>query len=164
MKKHYIAAAILSATLVLDILTKYLVVSSMFEHQRINVLGSFVQLTLLYNKGGLFGIMQGYQSFFLVVSILVLALMIAYYVFEKKKNMLFCASMALIISGALGNIIDRLSGKPGVVDFLYVGSDEVFRWPAFNVADAAIVVGAGLLLVFYYMEEKRMKREGSDGQ
>lgn len=164
MKKHLIAGAILSASLVLDIVTKYLVVSSMFEHQRINVLGSFVQLILLYNKGGLFGIMQGYQSFFLSVSVLVLALMVAYYVLEKKKNLVFCSAMALIISGALGNIIDRVSGRPGVVDFIYIGSDNVYRWPAFNVADAAIVVGAVMLLVFYYLEERRMKREGTADQ
>jgi signal peptidase II len=164
MKKHAIAGAIIAASLMLDIVTKYLVVANLFEHQRINVFGSFVQLILLYNKGGLFGIMQGYQGFFLIVSILVLGLMIAYYVFEKKKNITFCSAMALIISGALGNIIDRVSGKPGVVDFIYIGSDDFYRWPAFNVADAAIVAGAVLLLVFYYFEEKRMKREGGGDQ
>jgi signal peptidase II len=71
--------------------------------------------------------------------------------------MLFCFSMSFIMAGAVGNILDRLLGKPGVVDFVYIGSDEVFRWPAFNVADAVIVVGAFFLFIFYYREEKKRK-------
>ncbi|MBP7603142.1 MAG: signal peptidase II [Spirochaetes bacterium] len=164
MKKHAIAAGIFSFSLALDIVTKVLAVRHIGLHERIDVLGSFVQLTLLYNRGGLFGILQGYQSFFLVVSVLVLALLVVYYALEKQKTPLFCNAMALVMSGAVGNILDRVTGRPGVVDFIYIGDDAVFRWPAFNVADAAIVIGALLLLLFYYREEKRRKAEESAGQ
>ena len=71
--------------------------------------------------------MQGYQAYFLVVSIIVLIFLVLFYIFEKEKKPLFCYSMALIVSGAIGNIIDRISGRPGVVDFLYIGNDEVFQ-------------------------------------
>ena len=101
--------------------------------------------------------MQGYQLYFLIVSIIVLALLVLFYVFEKNKKPLFCNAMALIVSGALGNILDRVSGKPGVVDFIYIGNDNVFRWPAFNVADSVIVIGAVMLLVEFIRQEKARK-------
>jgi signal peptidase II len=156
-KMHIMAGAIFTVSLILDIITKKLVADHIGLHERIDVLGSFVQLTLLYNRGGLFGIMQGYQHFFLTVSVVVFTLLIVYYIYEKGKTPLFCNAMGLIMSGAIGNILDRLLGKPGVVDFVYIGSDEFYRWPAFNVADAVIVIGAGLLLIFYYHEEKKRK-------
>ena len=56
------------------------------EFDRINIIGSFVQLTLLYNRGGLFGIFQGYQNFFLILSIIVLCLIVLFYIYEKKKS------------------------------------------------------------------------------
>lgn len=164
MKQHITAGSLFLLSLAGDIITKQMVVAYVDLHERINVIGSFVQITLLYNRGGLFGIMQGYQTFFLIVSIAVLTLMVIYYVMEKNKTMLFCVSMALIMSGAIGNILDRLFNKPGVVDFLYIGIDEIFRWPAFNVADAAIVAGAVMLLLFYIGEEKKRKKSETSGQ
>jgi len=157
MKKHVIAGGILALTLLLDIFTKHAEVNNISLHERINVFGSFVQLTLIYNRGGLFGILQGYQMYFLIISIVVLVLLVLFYIFEKEKRPLFCYSMALIVSGAVGNIIDRISGRPGVVDFIYIGNDEIFRWPAFNVADSVIVVGAILLLIVYIQEELKRK-------
>jgi signal peptidase II len=163
MKKHMIAGILFAFSLALDIVTKELAVAHIGLHERIDVFGSFVQLTLLYNRGGLFGILQGYQTFFLIVSILVLSMLVVYYALEKQKTPLFCGAMALVMSGAVGNILDRLLGKPGVVDFIYIGDDAVFRWPAFNVADAAIVIGAFLLLLYYYREEKQRKADRSAG-
>jgi len=161
MKKHIIAGILLLSTLILDVITKHAIVNNISLHERINVIGSFVQLTLIYNRGGLFGILQGYQMYFLIISIIVLILLVLFYIFEKEKRPLFCYSMALIVSGAVGNIIDRISGRPGVVDFIYIGNDEVFRWPAFNVADSVIVIGAILLLIVYVQEEiKRKKIQG----
>jgi signal peptidase II len=159
MKKHISAAVIFAIILTLDIITKYLIVSNLGLHERVNLLGSFVQITLVYNRGGLWGILQGYQSMFLGLSILVLVLLILFYLYEKNKTMLFCNAMGLIVGGAIGNILDRISGKPGVVDFIWIGHDEIYRWPAFNVADSSIVVGACLLLIVFYYEEKRRRAE-----
>ncbi len=157
MKKYIYAALIFASTLAFDIITKYLVVENIRLHERINVWGSFIQLTLTYNRGGLFGILQGYQSVFLVFSIIVLIFLIVFFVLEKNKTPLFCFSIALISSGAMGNILDRITGKQGVVDFIFIGSDRFFRWPAFNIADAVIVVGASLLFIVFFQEEKKRK-------
>jgi len=160
MKRNIYALLILVSTLVMDIVTKILVVRNLNYYDRVDFLGGFLRLTLVYNEGGVFGIMQGYKNVFLIVSIIVLALMIAYYIYEKNKTMLFSLSMALIISGAIGNIIDRLvPSRPGVVDFISVGVDGVYRWPSFNVADSCIVVGAFLLVIVFYQEEKKRKEQ-----
>ncbi len=158
LKKYLSTIVVCGAALSADIVTKYLVNTRMELFERINIIGSFIQLTKLYNKGGIFGIMQGHQKFFLIISIVVLCLLIALYIFEKNKTWIFSISMGLIFSGALGNIIDRLIGRPGVVDFIYIGVGR-YRWPAFNIADSAIVVGAILLLLFFYFQERAKKTE-----
>ena len=164
MKKHIYAAIIFVCSLTFDLVTKYFAVAHIALHERIDVAGSFVQFTLTYNRGGLFGIMQGYQSFFLILSILVLALLILFYIFEKNKTYLFCNSIALIIGGAIGNVMDRISGRVGVVDFITIGSDSFYRWPTFNIADAVIVVGAFLLIIVYYQDEKMRKLQKKSDQ
>jgi signal peptidase II len=157
IKNTLIAVLIFIVILGCDIITKALVEKYISIYERVNVLGSFVQLTLIYNQGGIFGILQGYQQFFLIVSIIVFMLLIAYFILEKNKTLIFTSSMGLICAGAIGNILDRITGKPGVVDFIYIGSDDVFRWPAFNVADSSIVVGATLLVIHQLIEEKKRK-------
>ena len=157
IKKYSITLTVCMAALAADILTKYLVNTRIDLYERINLIGSFVQLTKLYNKGGIFGILQGYQKLFLIFSIIVLCIMIALYVYEKNKTLLFSIAMGLIFSGALGNILDRLIGRPGVVDFIYIGDDRIYRWPAFNVADCSIVVGALMLLLFFYTQGRDKK-------
>jgi signal peptidase II len=158
MKKKYIyTISIFIASLLLDIITKYFVLLYIPEHERINIISSIVQFTLVYNQGGLFGILQGYQNLFLTVSIVVLMLIIAFFIYEKNKSMIFCTSMALITSGAIGNILDRVTGRKGVVDFITVGIGENLRWPTFNTADAVIVVGAFLLFIVFFKEEKKRK-------
>ena len=122
MKKHIYAAIIFTCSLVLDIISKHLIVSNIALHERIDIVGGFIRLTLVYNKGGLFGILQGYQSFFLILSVIVLIFLILFYILEKNKTYLFCNSIALITSGAIGNILDRISGRPGVVDFISIGN------------------------------------------
>lgn len=158
LKKYFTTSGIFALFLLLDIVTKRLVEMNIGLYERINVIGSFVQLTRLYNRGGVFGIMQGHQMFFLIVSLVVFILLILFYAFEKNKSYPFAVAMGLIFSGAIGNILDRLLGKPGVVDFIYIGDERFYRWPAFNVADAAIVVGAILLIVVFYIQEKKSKK------
>ena len=154
-----ITFGIFALFLIMDIVTKRLVETHIGLYERIDVIGSFVQLTLLYNKGGVFGILQGHQMFFLIVSFIVLALLIGFFVYEKNKNLMFLFAMGLVFSGAVGNILDRLAGKPGVVDFIYIGDDRYYRWPAFNVADMAIVVGAVLLMTGFFLQERRKKKK-----
>lgn len=155
-KNHFVTAGVFIICLLLDIVSKHIVEAKIGLYDKINVIGSFVQLTKIYNRGGVFGIMQGHQNFFLIVSVVVLVLLFLFYFFEKKKSYPFTCAMGLIFSGAVGNILDRLMGKPGVVDFIYIGIDKIYKWPAFNVADSAIVIGAILLIIVFYKQERKI--------
>jgi signal peptidase II len=163
IKKDYLVPlAIIAVILPLDIVTKYFVVQKFGFGDRADFLGSFLRIALVYNEGGVFGILQGHKNLFLIVSVIVLMLMVLYYFFEKNKSSLFSTSMALIVSGAIGNIIDRLvPGRPGVVDFISIGVDGIYRWPSFNVADSSIVVGAFLLILVFYREERKRKSQAA---
>ncbi|MBP8083783.1 MAG: signal peptidase II [Spirochaetes bacterium] len=156
MKKHILVGVIAFTALVVDIFTKVLVEKHIMMGERIDVIGSFVQFTRIYNEGGVFGILQGYKNFFLIVSFAVLAALIVFYYFEKNKTKIFVVAMGLIFGGACGNISDRLLGKKGVVDFVYVGFKNT-RWPAFNVADSCIVVGAILLMIVFFIQERKKR-------
>jgi signal peptidase II len=163
VKIYLMPLGLITAILSLDIVTKYVIVQKFGFGDRADFLGGFLRIALVYNEGGVFGILQGHKNLFLVVSIIVLTMMVLYYFFEKNKSALFSTSMALIVSGALGNIIDRLvPGRPGVVDFISVGVDGIYRWPSFNVADSSIVVGAFLLILVFYREERKRKLQAAD--
>ena len=158
MRVQIYGLIILVTSLVLDIISKMIIVNNLHLGEKIEYLGGFLRITLVYNRGGVFGIAQGYKNVFLVISIIVLIAIIIYYFYEKNKTMLFTVSMALIVSGAIGNIIDRvIPGRTGVVDFISVGFGST-RWPAFNVADSAIVVGAFFLVYTFYKEEIKGKK------
>jgi signal peptidase II len=156
VRTHSVLLGIFAICTILDFVTKHLVEKFIRYGQRIDIIGSFVQFTRMYNDGGVFGIFQGHKNIFLVISFFVLAIMVAFYVYEKNKTFMFKCAMGLIFSGAVGNILDRVAGKPGVVDFIYIGIDP-YRWPAFNVADAVIVVGA--LLLFFTIFKSHKKKE-----
>ncbi len=160
MKKHIIPALVVVLAFIADLVTKNLALKHLGFYDRYDFFGGFIRFDLTYNQGGVFGIMQGYKNFFLIVSVIVLLIMAGYYFYEKQMPGLFRVAMALIIGGAAGNIYDRLiPGRPGVVDFISVGVDGVYRWPTFNIADAVIIAGAILLVIVVYMEDKKRLAE-----
>lgn len=125
--------------LALDQLVKYLVITTMVEGQSIPIIPHIFHLTFVKNYGAAFGLMAHQQPFFIVTGIVVAALILFFFrqVGPDQKPLRW--SLALILSGALGNLIDR-------VRFGYVVDLFDFRiWPVFNVADMAIVFGAMLL-------------------
>ncbi|MDP1559665.1 MAG: signal peptidase II [Nitrosomonas sp.] len=146
MKLHT-SLAIALVILVLDLLTKRWVESSLFYGQQIP-LTSFFNLILTYNAGAAFSFLSeasGWQRWFLSGIAASASIFIVYLLYRYAAQKLFCLSLSLILGGALGNLWDRIT-LGHVVDFLdfYIGS---YHWPAFNVADAAIVVGAALLII-----------------
>lgn len=136
--------------LILDQATKFLIASRFDEFTIVPVIPGFFQLVRVENRGMAFGILSESSStlvFVLLVSVSLVALAVVTYLL--LKNPISSAStttgLALILGGAAGNLVDRIArGK--VIDFLdfYYGS---FHWHVFNIADVAIVLGAGLLLL-----------------
>jgi signal peptidase II len=129
---------------VLDQLTKFLAYSNI--SQSIPIIGGIFHLTLVKNTGAGFGILQGQQWLLVFISIFVVGLILFYYDKIPKKG-LAKAWVAMLLGGTIGNLIDRI--RLGfVIDFL-----DFRIWPAFNIADSAITIGA-IGLIFYLMREK----------
>jgi signal peptidase II len=137
-----------AVVIVLDQLSKRLVDTSMQLYQSIELI-PFFQLTYLRNQGAAFSFLSqagGWQRWFFVGLAVTASGLICYWLKRLEKHQRWeAAAWALILGGALGNLIDRvLYGY--VIDFLDVYYGE-WHWPAFNVADSAITVGVAMLLI-----------------
>lgn len=167
-KKLAILGTLLSVVLVLDIWTKRWALEALAGGRRIDLFGGLVPLTLAYNRGAAFGISIGDDPrwFFVPVTVLALALLAVLYVQAHRSDHLRLLSLALVMAGAIGNLIDRLRWERGVVDFVGPLDLGFMHWPIFNVADMAISCGAVLLAVSFWMEEQaraRAEPENGDG-
>ena len=132
---------------VLDQLTKYWV-SASFDFGEARAVTGFFNLVLTHNKGAAFSFLaaaSGWQRGLFIGIALVAIVVISVLLARHSGEKLFCLSLALILGGAAGNVIDRIA-LGYVVDFLdfYIAG---WHWPAFNLADSAITVGAVLLVV-----------------
>ena len=147
----------------LDQLAKLLVVRSMRLGQNIPIVSGFFDLTFVLNPGAAFSLFATLPEwvrnpFFILISIGAAVLIVAYRSRYLRENRLASVSLALILGGAIGNLIDRL--RYGVVvDFLDAHINQ-YHWPIFNVADSAISVGVTLLLLEMLLEWRR-ERKGS---
>ncbi|CAL1241776.1 signal peptidase II [Candidatus Methylocalor cossyra] len=132
----------------LDQLTKRLIDASMDVYQSIALLPSF-QLTYLRNQGAAFSFLAqagGWQRWFFIALAVAASAFICHWLYRLERGRCWeAAAWALILGGALGNLIDRIV-YGYVIDFLDVYYGE-WHWPAFNVADSAITVGVALLLI-----------------
>ena len=136
------------AVIVLDHITKY-IASTSLEYGQLVPLLPVLDLTLLHNKGAAFSFLSdagGWQRwFFMAVAIGVSAWIALWLSRLPAEKRWLAASLALILGGAVGNLIDRLI-QGYVVDFIFVHWEEHY-FPAFNVADSAITVGAIMMMV-----------------
>lgn len=133
--------------ILLDQLTKQLAEARLVYAEPLAVMPSF-NLTLLYNRGAAFSFLSdagGWQRwFFVAVSILASIALVFWLRKLSSGQWLLAVALALVLGGAIGNLIDRL-WLGHVVDFIQVYYRD-FYWPAFNIADSAIAVGAVLLV------------------
>ncbi|MDO9516116.1 MAG: signal peptidase II [Syntrophales bacterium] len=158
MRKNY---GIFFITLVLvaglDQLSKWYITSTMSLHASYPVIDGFFNITYIRNPGAAFGFLANaaplFRSGFLIAVSAAAIVMILYYLAQNRSGgALLIYALSLITGGAAGNLIDRVRFG-NVVDFLdvYIGS---YHWPAFNVADSAISIGAVLLVVEMFRRKK----------
>lgn len=134
--------------LLLDQLTKLIAVAELHYAQPVAVFPGF-NLTLLYNTGAAFSFLAqagGWQRwFFIILSLIVSVVIIGWIARLRDSNKLLSFGLALVLGGALGNVYDRVA-LGHVVDFIQLYYKNWY-WPAFNIADSAICVGAALLII-----------------
>ncbi|HEY8070187.1 MAG TPA: signal peptidase II [Burkholderiales bacterium] len=144
---------------VLDYLTKAAVLAS-FAPGESRALAPFFNLVLVFNKGAAFSFLasaQGWQTLFFAAIAVAASVVVSFLIFRNPDKKLFCGGLALILGGALGNLYDRVA-YGHVVDFLDFHAMG-WHFPAFNVADSAITVGAGVLILESFLHREPESRE-----
>jgi len=143
--------AIFIIGLVLDYFTKIWAVDTLKGKADITVIEGFFDLSYLENRGAAFGIFQGRAYLLAAVTLVIMGILLFNYYKAKKKTWLLTVSTGLILTGAVGNLIDRV--RFGfVVDFISWHWKDVYYFPSFNVADICITIGTGLLVIYILKE------------
>lgn len=138
---------IAAIVILLDQISK-IAITRLFTYGESHPVTSFFNLVLVYNKGAAFSFLAsetGWQRYFFTVLGIAAAVFIIYLLKKHAGQRMFSWALALVLGGAIGNVIDRLL-YGHVIDFLdvYVGR---WHWPAFNIADSAICIGAVLFVL-----------------
>jgi signal peptidase II len=139
--------SLVGSVVVLDVITKIWAASTLFPRGiPREVVGEWVRLTLVYNRGAAFGLYLGPYSriIFLVLTGVALIILGRLYMATRPDQVARVVALGLVCGGAIGNLLDRIGSPRGVVDFLDIGIGAM-RWPTFNVADIAVSTGALLL-------------------
>lgn len=147
----YSLAAVL---LVLDQLSKWLALGELAAGRAVEVTG-FFNLILAFNRGAAFSFLAdapGWQGPAFAAFAIIAAAVISVLLWREPHKRLFCAGLALILGGAVGNLIDRLRFGH-VVDFIDLHAWG-WHWPTFNLADSGITVGAALLIVDSFIDRR----------
>jgi signal peptidase II len=143
-RRTALAVAVVGGVVVVDQLTKVWAVDRL-QREPISIIGSDVELALSRNRGGAFSLFQGFTPLLAALAVVLAVLLVR--ALQRTRDTWTIVALALVLGGAVGNMLDRMARAPGffrgaVVDFVRVDG-----WPTFNVADSAITVGAVLLIV-----------------
>jgi signal peptidase II len=149
------------AVILLDQATKRVIVGTLRLGQGLPVVPGFFDLVFVLNPGAAFSFLATLPDsvrnpFFITISVTAVILILVYRTRHLQQHALASLSLALILGGAIGNLIDRLRYGM-VVDFLLVHVYE-YHWPAFNVADSAISIGVSLMVLDMLLEWRRERK------
>ncbi|KMJ58563.1 peptidase A8 [Bacillus sp. LL01] len=149
---YYLIALVI---IIVDQLTKWLVVRYMELGESIPIIHNFLYLSSHRNRGAAWGILEGQMYFFYIITVGVVIGLIIYLQKLPKDQPWMKLALSLMLGGAIGNFIDRLLHQE-VIDFI---NTFIFTYdfPIFNVADSALVIGVGIILVLTILEGKKEK-------
>lgn len=160
--KYLVLLAVTGTIISLDQLTKNLILQRFHLSESYSVVPNFFSLTYVRNPGAAFGMLARWDAslrvpFFIIVPLLALA--VIFFIFRKveERDFKLSTALSLVIGGAVGNLIDRVAYNY-VVDFLDFHWYHDAHFPAFNVADMAICVGVGLLILDIIQKERDLIR------
>ena len=147
----YLLAGIVSVLfLVADQISKWYIASNFVLAESKPFINGLIDFTYVNNKGGAWGLMEGHTWILLSLTFFIMIICVALLIKEGFKNKLLFFSVCLILSGGIGNMIDRIFRQGNVVDFIHLHFMPTF--PVFNIADCAVCIGAGLLFVYFILD------------
>ena len=154
--KLVVLLSIFPVVIVLDLITKSWALAALEGGRRMELFFGYVPLTLAFNRGAAFGLSLGNDPrwFFIPITMLAMGLLLVLLKQADARDWLRIISVSLVVSGAFGNLYDRVRWDRGVVDFIGPIDLGVMLWPIFNVADMAISCGAVLLAISFWREER----------
>jgi signal peptidase II len=163
-RKYWVLLIFCFGILLLDQWTKSMIVQKLRLYQRVEVIQGFFNIIHVRNTGGAFGIFGGEKGeigsiLFVVVSLIAIGAIVFLIIKIKDNERTLALSLSLVLSGAIGNLIDRLHYGE-VVDFLDFHL-SAYHWPAFNVADSAICIGIGLMALELLVRDSKKKLKSS---
>lgn len=157
----FVIFLLIAVSVFLDQISKYLVVIYMDLYQSVDVIPGILRFTYIQNDGAAFGSMDDARWVFMILSTVMIIAIIAYIVVKRPKDKLMVASLILITSGGIGNMIDRV--RLGyVIDFIdFCAFPKIWMW-VFNIADACVCVGAGMMILYLVLDmikEYKLEKE-----
>ena len=148
--KHFLIFGGAGLVFLLDILTKWLVITNMRLSQSVEIIPYILSFTHVQNIGAGFSIFEGRRILLILISISVIIAILYFYKKIPQRKDVQCSVM-LLLGGTIGNLLERIT-KGYVTDFIHISI-----WPKFNIADSAIVLGGIYLAYYLWKEEKREK-------
>ncbi len=138
--------------ILIDQWSKWAIVHKMNLYESVPIIQGWLHITSIRNTGAAFSLLQNQRWFFIILTLIIVVFIVVFIHKNSKKNKLFSFALAFILGGAVGNLIDRvITGQ--VVDFIDV---RIIHFAIFNIADSAITIGVGLLIIdlLFNKEEK----------
>lgn len=153
---HYL---IIIVTILIDQISKYYIQYTPALHGKIELIPNFLYVTYVKNTGVAWSMLSGKTVFLIIIGIIETVVLIYFLVMVlKAKNKPYIVALSLMIGGALGNLIDRIMF--GYVRDFIDTYPFGYNFPVFNVADSALCIGVGIILILMIYEERKEKRNG----
>jgi len=164
MKKIYFSIAIIA--IVLDQITKYIASSQLGIHEQ-NPVMPFFNFTLMHNYGAAFSFLAnagGWQRWFFTIVAVVISIVLTIWLFRLKNHEKWLGfGLALVLGGAVGNVIDRIRFGYVVAFIQWFANwkGNTYYWPSFNIADSAILVGTALIIISSFFVDEDPKEDSA---
>ena len=146
------------STVIIDLVTKLIVMNTMTLGQSIPLIKNVLHITYITNKGAAFGSFSDARWIFMTLSTLLIVFLCVLLVTWEDRHPLFYVSVSMVLGGGIGNMIDRIFYGE-VVDFIdFCAFPRLWQW-IFNGADSFVCVGVGILIIYYVRSEIRNAKE-----
>ena len=157
-----ISIALMAVTVILDQVSKYIVIANIGLHESIEIIPGILRFTYIQNDGAAFGSMDDHRWVFMLLSTVAIVAILVFLFWKKPQDKLLLSALIMVTGGGIGNMIDRVA-LGYVIDFIdFCAFPKIWMW-IFNVADSCVCVGAGVLALWMILDTiKEYKKEKAD--